>query len=306
MRDSADADLRLMPIGVFSRMSGLSHRALRLYADRGLLNPAYVDPDTGYRYYDVHAIRAAEMIRLLRTLGVSLGEMQHLIDAAADDSLTETVALQRQRLTKELTRIRAAFRLIGRVEGLNSMFREAPSVAIATLPAEACLCWLGTMSRDEFHARYIALSEELTARAEHLELTVTGREVVVLGDPPRKGLSGGGETVLNYEIYLPVGGPRATRSRADVVALEGGQFALSAFGGPYYEGYRFAFARQLEWLADSGRALRGRLRMRFACDERDTDDTHGFLTELIWPVTAVRRAPDVGEHADLSRSWLDT
>ena len=46
---------RLMPIGIFSRITGLSHRALRLYADRDLLPPAYVDPETGYRYYDVHS-----------------------------------------------------------------------------------------------------------------------------------------------------------------------------------------------------------------------------------------------------------
>jgi DNA-binding transcriptional MerR regulator len=310
MQDAEGADLRLMPIGVFSRISGLSHRALRLYAERGLLRPAYVDADTGYRYYDVHSIRAAEMIRLLRALGVSLNEMQHLIDAAAGDSLAETVELQRRRLTAELARLRAAFRLLGRVEGLNTMFRQAPSVEIVTIPSESCLRWFGAMRRGDFHDSYIALSDGLTARADQLGLQVAGREVVVLDDPPRKGLSGGGETVLNYELLLPVGEPPRGKRRPDglppeVVTLTGGRFARSAFNGPYYDGYRFAYARQLEWLADSGRALRDHLRMRFAKDERDTEETTEYVTELIWPVTEVGARAETRQRVDLSHRWLE-
>ena len=57
------------------------------------------------------------------------------------------------------------------------------------------------------------------------------------------------------------------------------------FTGLYEDGYRFAYARQLEWLADSDRKLRGLLRMRFVRDERDTADPADFATELVWPVT---------------------
>ena len=40
-----------MPIGPFAAASRLSPRALRLYDENGLLAPARVDPDSGYRYY---------------------------------------------------------------------------------------------------------------------------------------------------------------------------------------------------------------------------------------------------------------
>lgn len=42
----------LLSIGPFARESGLSHKALRLYAELGLLAPAHVDRFTSYRYYD--------------------------------------------------------------------------------------------------------------------------------------------------------------------------------------------------------------------------------------------------------------
>ena len=293
---------RLMPIGIFSRMTGLSHRALRLYADRGLLSPAHVDEATGYRYYDVHSIRAAEMIRLLRRLGVPLGEMRLYIDAAATDRLEETLTQQKQRLEQEQTRLDAALKLLGRIDELDGMFRAAPAVELVALAPELCLHWTGTMARAEFHESYIELAGVLAKRADGLGLTPSAREVVVLRDPTDKGLAGGDETVLRYELCLPVSGE--TAERADLVELEGGLFARSVFGGLYEDGYRFAYARQLEWLADSGRKLRGLLRMRFIRDERDTADPGDFATELVWPVTEPLTAGAEERRPDLLHDWL--
>ena len=298
---------RLMPIGIFSRITGLSHRALRLYADRGLLPPAHVDPATGYRYYDVHSIRAAEMIRLLRRLDVPLGDMRQFIDAAADDRVEETIAQQRARLEQEQIRLDAALRQLGRIDELDGMFRAAPAVELVDLPAERCLLWSGTMTRAEFHESYIELAAALAARAEARGLTPSGREVVVLQDPTAIGLAGGDETVLRYQLLLPVG-VDATDASADpaddIVELEGGRFARSVFTGLYEDGYRFAYARQLEWLADSGLVLRGLLRMRFVCDERDTADPADFATELIWPVGDAPAGAEGAERRDLTHDWL--
>jgi DNA-binding transcriptional MerR regulator len=43
----------LLPIGRFSQLTRLTIKALRLYDELGLLRPAYVDPDTAYRYYSL-------------------------------------------------------------------------------------------------------------------------------------------------------------------------------------------------------------------------------------------------------------
>ena len=180
-----------------------------------------MDETTGYRYYDVHSIRAAEMIRLLRRLGVPLGEMRLYIDAAATDRLEETLAQQKERLEQEQARLDAALRLLGRIDELDGMFRAAPAVELVELPAERCLRWTGTMARSEFHESYIELAATLVERAGHLGLTPSGREVVVLRDPTDKGLAGGDETVLDYELCLPVGGETGDALAGDLVELAG-------------------------------------------------------------------------------------
>ena len=41
----------MLKIGLFSKLSRVSIRMLRYYDEMGLLRPAYIDPDSDYRYY---------------------------------------------------------------------------------------------------------------------------------------------------------------------------------------------------------------------------------------------------------------
>jgi DNA polymerase-3 subunit beta len=62
-------------IGEVARASGLSVSALRFYDGAGVLVPAEVDPDTGYRRYAAEQIRAARLIAGLRRVGMPVAEI---------------------------------------------------------------------------------------------------------------------------------------------------------------------------------------------------------------------------------------
>ena len=47
---------QLMTIGRFARLTGLTVKALRHYDELGLLRPAAVDPETGYRLYGAEQV----------------------------------------------------------------------------------------------------------------------------------------------------------------------------------------------------------------------------------------------------------
>ncbi|CAL9326169.1 hypothetical protein SUDANB135_07001 (plasmid) [Streptomyces sp. SudanB135_2055] len=51
----------VLTIGEFSRLTHLSIRTLRRYHEAGLLEPAHVDPSSGYRYYDPAQIPGAQV-----------------------------------------------------------------------------------------------------------------------------------------------------------------------------------------------------------------------------------------------------
>jgi DNA-binding transcriptional MerR regulator len=65
----------LLPIGAFSAATQLSPKALRLYAEHGILTPAKVDAETGYRYYRSDQVHQARLIRKLRELDMPLAAL---------------------------------------------------------------------------------------------------------------------------------------------------------------------------------------------------------------------------------------
>jgi hypothetical protein len=61
--------------GEFQAATGLSAKALRLYVERGILTPAWVDPGSGYRYFSRDQLQHGVMVDLLRRAAVPLAEL---------------------------------------------------------------------------------------------------------------------------------------------------------------------------------------------------------------------------------------
>ena len=70
-----------MTIGELAARSRLSTKALRLYDRLGLLEPARVDPATGYRIYAEGQVADARLIALLRRIDMPLGTIREVITA---------------------------------------------------------------------------------------------------------------------------------------------------------------------------------------------------------------------------------
>jgi DNA-binding transcriptional MerR regulator len=75
----ASADPDLLSIGAFSGVTRLSQKALRLYGSLDLLPPAWIDPDSGYRYYSSTQVRDARLIRSLREVGMPLATIRRVL-----------------------------------------------------------------------------------------------------------------------------------------------------------------------------------------------------------------------------------
>jgi len=95
---SSSGTTSLMPIGRFSRLTGLSVKALRHYDELGLLRPFSVNPETGYRSYASSQVAVAEAIRTLRRLEVPLDDISLLL-ATDDPAVVRRVLVEHQRRT---------------------------------------------------------------------------------------------------------------------------------------------------------------------------------------------------------------
>ncbi len=68
-----------MSVKVFAEYTGVSVRTLHYYDEIGLLKPAFVDENTGYRYYDEKCLMRMQEILFYRELDFSLKSIKEIL-----------------------------------------------------------------------------------------------------------------------------------------------------------------------------------------------------------------------------------
>ena len=127
----------MFSIGEFARLGGVSVRTLRHYDEIGLLPPATVDPDTGYRGYSAPQLAQLNRIMALKELGLSLTQARRLLDGITVEELGGMLILRRAQLEHELDQHKN--QLLGVEARLRSIAREAAmpadDIVTKTIPA---------------------------------------------------------------------------------------------------------------------------------------------------------------------------
>lgn len=104
--------MELLTIGVFARAARLTPKALRLYDEVGLLPPAAVDPESGYRFYDPEQLVHARLIAQLRRIGMPLADIRAVCELEPD-AAAKAVTAYWQRVTADTaTRAHHVARLV--------------------------------------------------------------------------------------------------------------------------------------------------------------------------------------------------
>lgn len=75
----------MLRIGDFSKLGQVTIKALKVYEREGLLSPAHVSTDSGYRFYNASQLTRLNRIRVMKDLGLSLREIRELLDRDFND-----------------------------------------------------------------------------------------------------------------------------------------------------------------------------------------------------------------------------
>ena len=164
-----------LSIGEFSVRSRLSSKALRLYQELSLLEPAAVDPDTGYRSYQAAQLEQAHLIALLRRIALPLVEIKAIL-------ALEPIAAARQIATywegveaEHDARRDLADYIVDLLRGREHVMYE---VATRTVPERSLLCRLRHVADEQ---ETFALGKEFLAIfKERPQLLVAGAPFLIL------------------------------------------------------------------------------------------------------------------------------
>lgn len=126
-----------MSIGEFARRSRLSAKALRLYDELGLLPPARVDEDSGYRFYEPGQLKQARLIAALRQLQVPLAEIKAVLPLEPEQAAERVRMIWGATEAEHTARRALATYLVDELSGKRSVMYE---VNTREIPERSLLC----------------------------------------------------------------------------------------------------------------------------------------------------------------------
>lgn len=95
----------LYSIGEVAGILGISVQTLRHYSKIGLLEPAYINPETGYRYYSYIQLSLIDRIRYLQNFGLSLKEIKSAFADGHSRALIPFLEKQLEEKSSELQKM---------------------------------------------------------------------------------------------------------------------------------------------------------------------------------------------------------
>jgi len=120
-----------------AKLRKVSSETLRYYDRVGLLKPAYIDPQTRYRYYTIRQSEELGVIRELRDLGMSIEEIQYYLEDCNLEKSVQMLSRYYSRLQDDIERnlniCRNISKKLAYLGGLNSL-KEIGSPYIKHFP----------------------------------------------------------------------------------------------------------------------------------------------------------------------------
>jgi DNA-binding transcriptional MerR regulator len=270
----------MLAIGDFSQMTHLSVKALRHYHEIGLLEPAAVDGETGYRSYDPSQIATAQVIRRFRDLGMPLDQVKAVIEAPDLAARNEAVVAHLATMERQLDHTQAM------VASLRVLLEGPPTpgaVEFRSVPRTPTLAIRETVSMDEVEPWCEAAFAELYGALRTAGIAAAGcGGALYHGELFELEL---GEVVAFVPVTDRPDAERRTDAEPRTVPFDvpGAELAVMLHRGRFSD-LDQTYGALGTYVAERAIAVDGPIREHYLVTPADTDDESQYRTEVCWPV----------------------
>jgi DNA-binding transcriptional MerR regulator len=252
----------IVAIGDFSKMTYLSVKALRHYHDIGLLEPAVIDPETGYRRYATSQVNVAQAIRRFRDLGMPLDDIRRVLEAPGPAVGNRVILAHLERMQHQLEETQATVASLQAL--LGEKLHDAP-VTIQRLAATRVLTTHAVVDFDDCGAWLEPALADLHAAADVAGLRESGCDGAIYSDEFFEEARG------NVIAFVPVDGDAEGIAELPAITV-----AQLVHDGPFTDLDK-AYGALGAIVTERGIGGSGPIREHYLTSTR---------TEVCWPVTA--------------------
>jgi DNA-binding transcriptional MerR regulator len=130
---------KLLSIGEISKFTGAGIKALRYYERINILKPAFVDPDSGYRYYSFNQTYLVALIMFCNELDIPLKELTGFIDEQGTINFQAFLSHGKEVAGKKMKALEKGLRFIDFIQQKIALQDEYPLEQIYTrMVSEKC------------------------------------------------------------------------------------------------------------------------------------------------------------------------
>lgn len=263
-----------LAIGDFSRATHLTVKTLRHYHETGLLEPADVDPHTGYRRYTTEQIPTAQIIKRFRDLDMPLEEIHAVLSAPDVQARNELIAAHLKRLEGGLVKTQAA------VASLRDLLEHpAPAVDIGRRKAEqmrAAAISEVVRVKDAL-TWYLGALGELHAALSAQGITSTGGAGGIFSNALFSHAHG------EATVFIPCDRKLRAIGRVAPRVIPAVELATIVHKGSHAN-IDLAYGSLATYVTRHALAVDGPLREYYLVGPQDTSDASSWRTEIGWPI----------------------
>lgn len=119
-------DQKLFRIGEMADLNHISTQTLRLYDKNKLLEPKYLDPETGYRYYTLDQCAKLDLIHALKSCRLSLEKIREIFELSSEELLLQALEEQAGRLADEIYSLSMSRSNLNRIQRNLQVLQSLP------------------------------------------------------------------------------------------------------------------------------------------------------------------------------------
>jgi DNA-binding transcriptional MerR regulator len=263
-----------LTIGDFSRATHLSVKTLRHYHRVGLLAPAEVDADTGYRLYTTDQIPTAQVIRRFRDLDMPLDQIHAVLEAPDLSARNELISAHLASLEQNLARTQST---VASLRDLLAGPHAAAPVSHRRAGPTTAAAVTAVVAMSDFLPWYQGALGELQATLDARGIRPSG---------PAGGIYA--QELFTEErgkstVFIPTTSQVPPLGRVEPIVVPAAELAVIVHPGSLAN-LDTSYGALAAYVAGHALRVDGPIREYYQVSRQDTAEENAWRTEICWPI----------------------
>ena len=278
---------RLFSIGEMAKLCNVSPKTLRFYNQIGLLEPAKINPENGYRFYTEQSITRVLSIKQLQDIGMSLEDIQKFFKANSEanvvDQLSQALIMQEQNVRAQIDKFQTSLNKIKTLQKqcsvIGKSFHDA-DVNHLIIREIRQRRFVFSEYRGKFDSS--RFGHDFTQMISSIKKENSNLEAVIISAP--MALYNSFTNVDETDIRLGYEVTASAKLSLSTYNIKGGTYACYIYKGSYQCLNREFLQELCLRIHNSGYEMQFPIVEYFYINQASTDEEGNYLTEIQFPV----------------------